>query len=389
MNSIPLPAKDDSLEVILKLTGETCNINCFYCYEKRKPYAEARYLPLRTVETLLQGLGKRSLSLHLLGGEPLLYGRERLAPLLALFRKYPGNIRLGIQTNATLLDAEWIDFFAAEWPSISIGVSFDGPGKASEYRVDYANQETTEFVESALRRLQDRNISAGVIAVISRSNISDPHILLEHFAKFRCIKAVNFAPCFDYRVTPKRIPKGNRTRIIPMIADRESPAWAVSADEYADFLCKAFDYWRLNSLYSKFAIDPFMSAIRSILGKTPTSCHFSSQKCGHSVTIYPDGTVGSCDEIEMPLGRTGHLEENAIGEILGWAEAKELRDRSSRLTQMCETCDYRTSCGGGCIATRMRFAQGGIEEEYCSYRIKFLSHIAETLQVSPRVACHG
>jgi len=43
---LSLDSADESraVSIIVKLTGESCNINCFYCYEKRKPHQNAQVL---------------------------------------------------------------------------------------------------------------------------------------------------------------------------------------------------------------------------------------------------------------------------------------------------------------------------------------------------------
>src|SRR5689334_10282909 len=72
-----IPQQGDPLEIILKLAGETCNINCYYCYEKRKPYERAKTLSAADLCAFLHKMGGRPLRLHLHGGEPLLIGLKR------------------------------------------------------------------------------------------------------------------------------------------------------------------------------------------------------------------------------------------------------------------------------------------------------------------------
>lgn len=58
------------IQIILKLTGNDCNLNCTYCYEKRRQYGNSNYMTLSTVEQLLHLLDDREISIQLHGGDP-------------------------------------------------------------------------------------------------------------------------------------------------------------------------------------------------------------------------------------------------------------------------------------------------------------------------------
>jgi sulfatase maturation enzyme AslB (radical SAM superfamily) len=145
-----------AVSIIAKLTGEACNINCFYCYEKRKPYPSDTYLAPETLEAFLDGLKGHPISLELHGGEPLLLGRARMRSLLEKLSTYPNVVRLAMQTNGTLLDEKWLDLFDELAPKLELGISLDGDDDANRFRVDgHADIKTTlryvHMDENALR----------------------------------------------------------------------------------------------------------------------------------------------------------------------------------------------------------------------------------------------
>src|SRR6185437_9446904 len=105
------------LSVVLKLPGETCNINCHYCYEKRKPYPGSSSLTAEMLEQFLTLMGERPLSVMLHGGEPLLVGQHRMLSLIRVLMQHPAPVSYSIQTNGTLLNARWLDFFDEHCPS--------------------------------------------------------------------------------------------------------------------------------------------------------------------------------------------------------------------------------------------------------------------------------
>lgn len=54
---------DSAVSVILKLRGETCDIDCLYCYEKRRrSRGEPGWTPVKCVGSPSSSRGARSLS---------------------------------------------------------------------------------------------------------------------------------------------------------------------------------------------------------------------------------------------------------------------------------------------------------------------------------------
>jgi uncharacterized protein len=149
--------------------------------------------------------------------------------------------------------------------------------------------------------------------------------------------------------------------------------WATTPDEYADFVIAAFDHWRDAGLFRSFLIEPITSIIRTTAGKSSSFCHFTEMKCAYVLTVYPDGRIGTCDELPMPTGR------------LGWADASEplqdliengpIFDQIAPLMNKCQSCSHRASCGGGCLATRLRYQGTEWDDAYCDYRKKIIDYV--------------
>ena len=102
-----------------------CNLDCAYCYlpfravDRRMPVAVARG-GRRVGRTAGRATGRFSVVWH--GGEPLAAGRDHLAALLAPF---DAGVEHHVQTNATLIDDAWCEFFAEH--EVRVSVSVDGP----------------------------------------------------------------------------------------------------------------------------------------------------------------------------------------------------------------------------------------------------------------------
>jgi uncharacterized protein len=375
------PTTTEPLSVILKLVGEACNINCYYCYEKRKPYERSSRIPLTTVTRLLTLAEGRPLSLELHGGEPLLYGLKQTRALLAVLREYPGKISLSIQTNATMVDEAWLDMFAEEWPDIDIGFSLDGDAEANGNRVDYRDRNTTDQVERALSLAAHRRLNVGVISTVTSDVVRRPADVLDFFAGFEAIRVVKFSPCFDFNVRPKHLSPGNKDSLLLLDTGGEGHAgWAITPNEFADFLLDAYDHWRSAGLYRRFLVEPFTSVLRTIAGTSSKFCHFSESKCAFVMTLYPDGSLGSCDELGMDDALLGNVYSLAsLNDVVDMRTNSVLKSSLDNLLMKCTTCDYQTTCGGGCLATRRRYLGSSYYDDYCDYRIRLVDHVRASL----------
>ncbi|MEK8108710.1 radical SAM protein [Micromonospora sp. M12] len=105
-----------------------CNLDCAYCY---LPFRAAdRRMSVPVAEAVAAAVspwaatGRFSVVWH--GGEPLAAGREHLADLIAPFGP---EVEHHVQTNATLIDDDWCDFFVRH--EMRVSVSVDGPRRAT------------------------------------------------------------------------------------------------------------------------------------------------------------------------------------------------------------------------------------------------------------------
>jgi len=375
---------DTAVSVIVKITGETCNINCFYCYEKRKPYPQKNFLAAENLRTFLNSIGPRPIALELHGGEPLLIGKDRLTELLKVIADFPNVVRLSLQTNATLLDDEWLGIFRSARPRLQLGLSVDGDHKGNAFRLDYKGRSTIDAVISALDLCEARRQPCGVIVVVNKANCSGASEVLDFLSRWTVIKTVSLVPCFDFQTLPKQIPKAQRAAVEALAASAAegAPGWAVTPEEYGAFVIQACDHWLSSHHYGQYLLEPVMSVVRKIEGRHTTSCHFTSLKCAHVLTLYPDGRVGVCDELPMPAGLLASSDKGFQVDVDTLSEAETrlpLFRRFESLIAKCQKCSYLKICGGGCFATRLRYEGTNLDDAYCGYRIRLIEHVRKTM----------
>lgn len=175
-----------------------CNLNCSYCYLSETSRREKAHMPLAVVETVLS----RILSSSYLGeglqvswhsGEPLVldpdYYATAIRTVLALRDRHLSpdfEIRFDIQTNGTLIDQRWCDFFKAHASVLSVGISCDGPASMHDrHRVNWAGRPTHAQVVRGIQAMRDNGLLFDAIAVVSPPALQDPEAFIGFFAQYR------------------------------------------------------------------------------------------------------------------------------------------------------------------------------------------------------------
>lgn len=103
-----------------------------------------------------------------------------------LFAPFVGNdfVTHVIQTNATIIDDNWCDFFKVN--NFHVGVSIDGPEWANLNRVDRNGKESYNRTLKGIQTLQKHGIDFIVIAVVDFTTIDQGKELYNFFCELGC-----------------------------------------------------------------------------------------------------------------------------------------------------------------------------------------------------------
>jgi len=157
--------KFDKIDAVVKLT-ERCNINCTYCYMFNKGSSlyesKPKQMNMATYEAIArflvkgaQEVGASILRIVFHGGEPTMIKPSIFAKycdVILAEAKGKVNVELTIQTNAVLINDEWIDVF--ETNRVHVGISLDGDRTTNDrHRVDHAGRGTYDRTIAGVRRL--------------------------------------------------------------------------------------------------------------------------------------------------------------------------------------------------------------------------------------------
>ncbi|MBL8511506.1 MAG: radical SAM protein, partial [Betaproteobacteria bacterium] len=235
MDSLKAAYTGGTLLTVLKVS-ERCNIACDYCYfffAGDESYQQHPALVKQnTLEDLVlffqKGIAEFNLSqirIILHGGEPMLMGKERFDAMCSLFSERLAEqvtLLLSMQTNAMLVDEEWIALFDKH--QVAIGVSLDGPREINDrHRIDKRGRGTYDRTVQGIRCLQaaivdDRLSPIGLLCVVDPANSASE--LYQHFVHDLGFETMDFMlPDINYETAPENL------------------------SGYQDFMLELFDAW--------------------------------------------------------------------------------------------------------------------------------------------------
>lgn len=154
-----------------------CNLNCDMCYVRMSKQEMEQVGRLRTISewlSIAEDMAKAgTLFILLTGGEPLLYPEFRTLYLKLLEL----GMIVTINTNGTLLNKEWADFFAEHKPRRINITLYGASNKTYEQLCHYPNgfDKTVE----GIRLLRERDIDVKINGSLAKGNVDDRMQIIE------------------------------------------------------------------------------------------------------------------------------------------------------------------------------------------------------------------
>ena len=316
------------------------------------------------------------------GGEPLLMGLDFYRKAIQLQKKYASGkiIRNALQTNATLVTAEWADFFREN--GFLIGVSLDGPKDVHDcYRAGKGGGSTSERVVKGIAELYKAGVDYNIMATVNHKS-EGRGLEIYQFLKGAGTRFIQFMPVLEH-VKDGRIvsPDEEGSQIAP---------WSVSAEGFGRFLCDIFDYWVRHDVGSVF-INQFDSTLAMWCGEQPGTCTFA-QTCGGNSVIEHNGDLYPCDHFVYEDYRIGNVLETDLRTLM--TSEKQIRfgiDKRNGLPKKCVTCRWYFACHGECPQHRFNRTDSGEPglNALCDGYSMFFSHVAPYMERMKQLLSEG
>jgi uncharacterized protein len=367
----------NDLEVILKIT-ERCNIACTYCYFffggdesfNDKPGLIAPETISHFAKFIEEGVQRYRLErvrIVFHGGEPLLMPKKRMRALLEAIRTaaQPARLQLTVQTNAMLVDEEWIALFQEF--GVYVGVSLDGPPEYHDrFRIDKRGRGTYERtargIETLMRAAADGRISLpGLLCVIN------PQFPVEkvysHFVEHWGFRNLDF-------LLPDSTYQSIDRDLLPRVEGYLLELWRLYSNERRrDVRIRFFD-----KILQSFLMPPFFNTVM-----------FRYQQRKHILfTVGSDGSiapddilrVANPDLMRLPL----RLGQCTIQDVVCNSRLHELAELGAQPPTPCRTCEWANICRGGDLYHRYDATSGFDNPSvYCAALFAVHGAVAEFL----------
>ncbi|MBR5483617.1 MAG: anaerobic sulfatase-maturation protein [Alistipes sp.] len=380
--------------VMAKPVGAACNLQCSYCYylEKSRLYdASSQLMNDEMLELFVREYIHSQTTLEVLftwhGGEPLLRPISFYERALELQRQYANGRRIAncIQTNATLIDDEWCEFFRKN--NFLVGVSIDGPQMMHDsLRTSRRGESSYRDVMRGLRLLNRHRVEWNAMATVNAANVEHPLEFYRYFRDELDCQFLQFTP-----VVERRYMSGGESRLMHAAEPSgELVPYSVTTEQWGRFLCAIFDEWVRHDVGRMF-VQLFDSTLANWVGEAVGVCTMSKY-CGHAAVIEHNGDVYSCDHFVFPEYKLGNLNEKSLSEMMYGRQQSEFGEaKHNTLPRQCRECEYEFACHGECPRNRfLTTADGEPGLNYlCTGYHAFFSHAATAMDYMRRQLQQG
>lgn len=370
------PRAGASKYYVLKLAGR-CNINCTYCYIFNKgdsSYAERpKFMNRAVASQALQRIfsyaratGLQEVGLVLHGGEPLLIGKAWIrwfADEIAATAPEGLFVRLSVQTNATLIDEEWIDLFRST--SMGVGVSIDGPPEWHDrFRVSHSGSGTYAETRRGIDLLRASDTPFGVLCVASPGYSSSE--IYRHFRSLG-IRSMDFLwPDFSHDAPPE-LPPG----------------------ELAAYFIELFDTWYGDG-DGAVSIRWFDSVMMMLLGNDGLIEGIGGGPVS-SVVVETDGSLQPLDVLRVcgdGMTEVGmNVRRHGIEDLRRTPLFRSCLTNAEVLPEACLQCPVVEACGGGYLPGRWGLGRGFANRNvHCEDLFKVITHVRGVVAAELRSA---
>jgi uncharacterized protein len=380
MPHIAIPPR---IHVLAKPTGSTCNLNCAYCfYLKKEQLYPGSQFRMRDdmlelyISQLIESHRTDTVTVAWQGGEPTLMGVDFYRRAIALQEKYrrPGmTFENTLQTNGTLLDDEWCEFFREN--NFLIGISIDGPRKLHDtHRVDRAGKPTFDRVMRGLRLLQKHGVEYNILVTVNRTNADHPLAVYRFFRDEVRTSWLQFIPVIE-RVNDGEVTlyqKGST------VSDR-----SVKPGQWGSFLTTIFDEWVRYDV-GRIFVQTFEAAVRNWLGLGSSGMCIFDPTCGHGLALEHNGDLYACDHFVEPDYLLGNILQRHMTELAGSDQQRKFgRDKRDKLPGFCRECEVRFACHGECPKNRFLTTPDGEPglNYLCAGYKSFFNHADRSLKI--------
>jgi uncharacterized protein len=291
------------------------------------------------------------------GGEPTVWGLDHFKAFVGATQRYAdrhNTIHWSIQTNGTLIDADWIAFFKEH--RFLVGLSIDGPRRNHDhFRIQAHGLPTHDRVLETAKHLRAAGVDFNVLTVLTNTLAKQPDDLYRFYRQqgFTHVQLIPCLPGFDQNNDP----------------------FALTQDRFASFYSRFYQLWLED--YQKgyyLSVGLFDNIIPMFAGIPPIMCGMLGH-CSPQYVIEADGSVYPCDFYVLDDYRCGNIATHRFDEILHSEPMQRFLKEPKRMSPLCADCPFKAMCHGNCKRMNVTY----FDDQRCGYR-EFLTAAAPSMR---------
>jgi uncharacterized protein len=375
------------LELLVVQPTPFCNLDCSYCYLADR--ANTRRMTLDTLEQVFRwvfasGLAREPFTLLWHAGEPLVVPVAWYETAAALLRRHGEGrpaVTQSVQTNATLIDHQWCDYFRRH--DVEVGVSVDGPAFLHDrHRRTRQGRGTLDRVLHGIRLLAEQQVPFKVITVLTAEALDYPDELFD-FYREHGIRSVGF--------NPEEVEGPNTSS---SLQGDDVPG------RFRRFLARFFELALLAD--PPLEVREFETSAAALLHARRSGPPRRTQEnrpfgilnvdCDGRFSTYSPELLGLASPTYGGFG-LGHVTADGLDDVLGSERFLRLEADVAKGVGLCrDSCRYFPFCGGGPPGNKY-FENGtfaSTETLFCRMHVKAcLDVTADWLERHPPAPAHG
>ena len=380
MTNAKLPPR---IHVLAKPTGATCNLNCSYCFflNKELLYPGSHFrmsdeVLEQYIRQLIESHRTDKVTVAWQGGEPTLMGLDFYRRAIGFQKQYqrPGmSFENTMQTNGTLLNDAWCEFFRDQ--GFLIGISIDGPRELHDvYRVDKSGRPTFDRVMRGLRLLQKHGVEYNILTTVNRHNADYPLEVYRFLRDEAGATWMQFIPAIE---------RLNQAGVSLYQEGTSVSERSVLPEQLGNFLSTIFDEWVQHDVGRVF-VQTFEATVRNWLGLPSSGMCVFDATCGQGLALEHNGDLYSCDHFVEPKHVLGNITEKHMIELVSSDQQHTFgRAKLSTLPRYCRECEVAFACKGECPKNRfLTTPEGEPGLNYlCAGYQAFFQHVDRPLKI--------
>jgi len=320
---------------------------------------------LRALISSLSQLPHGLQRMHWLGGEPTLADLDFFKEAVRLQQEQTHKRWVNtIQTNATLINQDWAEFFKAH--NFKVGVSVDGTSQTHDAdRINLVGRGSYAKVMNGVSALREAGINPSVICVVTKHNAGKGAQMLRGLVGSG-FTSVAFNAFYNTATDLIRDP------------------FAVSDEAWTQFLKDVFE--ELVALdRTDVRVRELDSMIAWTKSRTARSCVFRGS-CSSWMLVDHDGKVYPCERLGRPMCFSDVTSTTSFAEILEAPAYRAFSTQTLRMPGKCKVCSMQDFCHNGCVAHRIDNGDTSPHYAYCGSRLAFYDYLTKRIGAINSVA---